>query len=383
MSITFEVIDLNCQAEDISFFVPQVQLTGKSTTSFATLYGWSEFGTPSTPPKKYRTITVTGFSLRVGFTAESTPQQCAGAKYVFSGVGQVDLKGHLIQRYNKNFFAQCSKQYWPPEPLQLLPGSIHSDPNFPNTFVGYCWPTDLKSCSTCDPDETDWAFLGNYSSTTQAFDLFGFLSTNTPVVTSTTYAVNDVFHGITSVHTDEFSAVLFGTDSDNYTVTVGSTTYTGRAAVTDPGTINFPAEFLRLGGGTFLLGQYINFTDTNNFSAVLTDEYTDALALANATVVIGTGKTAQNTPRTTGFTSITTSVVYTLAFDNLLSGQDYTATVDLWDLSEDNFGTVSVHTLKTYAFTASGATHTIVDVVPTPAAFHTITVQKPTVAFAT
>lgn len=387
MSILFEVIDLNCQAEDNSFFVPQVQLTGKSTTSYATLYGWGEFGTPSSPPKKYRTITVSGFSKRVGFTAEESPNQCAGAQYIYSGVGQVDFKGNVIQKFSKNFFVECAKQFWPIEPLQILPGAITTGGVAP-TFVGFCWSQVLNSCSTCDHNEANWNFVGNQAQSKPesiVTDLGGFLhDPNAPVSTHTTYSINDVFEAITSIVSDvPFTAVLFGTVSDDYTATVGSTTYTGRAAVTNPNPIDFPAVFLKFDGGQFILGQYIIFTDTTNFTAVLTDEYTDAQALANAVVVTGTGKTAQTTPRTTGFTSITTSVVYTLAFDNLIPGEDYTATVDLWDLSEDNFGVVSVHTLKTFAFTASGSTHTIVDVVPTPAAFHTITVQKPTVAFAT
>lgn len=381
MSILFEVVDLNCQQADNSFFVPQISLSAKSTSSFATVYGWSEFANPSTPPKKYRTITVTGFSRRIGFTAEATPQQAAGAKYVWSGVGQVDFKGNLIQHYSKNFYAQCNKQYWPPEPLQSLPGAIYSDPHFPHAFVGYCWSNDPNSCATCDPNEANWPFLGNRASNALVFDSAGFMSNpNAAVITKTSWSINDVFQGTTAISTMPFTGVLFGTDLDNYVVTVGATTYTGRAAVTTPNPLNFPAEFLKSSGGDFTIGQYINFTDTNNYSAVLSDEYTDADALAHADIVTGTGRTAQNLPRTTGFTSITTSVVFTLFCSNLISGRDYVVTVDFW--SQDAFDdTLNSHVTKSYGFTASGTAHTITDVVPTPPANQVITVQKPTIAF--
>jgi hypothetical protein len=153
-------------------------------------------------------------------------------------------------------------------------------------------------------------------------------------------------------------------------------TYDTQAAFTDP-PLAFPIVYV-----TGIPGAYINFIDANNFSAVLSEEYTDADALANATVVVGTGTTAQTTPRTTGFTSIFTSVVYTINCSNLIDGKDYVVEVDLWEKGVGPLGPISNHTTLSVGFTASGTTHTITNVVPTPAAQRTITVQKPVITFA-
>ena len=386
MSIVFQVIDLNCQAADRSFFVPAVTLTTKSTTRFATVFGFSEFVNPSSPPKKYRRVAISGFSRRVGFTVEQTPRQCAGAKYVWSGTGVVDLKGNVVQKYSKLFLAQCPKQFWPSEPLQTLPGAVPTGDLLPG-FVAFCWPDWASSCGICDPNEPNWPSLGDQALSTphglETIDLKGFLHNASDVTTTqTTFAVNGTFFGITEIAIDTpYSAQVSGTTVNNYPVAVGANTYTGRGTVTNPSPLEFPIIGLKDGGfdpnaNFFQTGAFINFTDTANYSATLSDEYTDAMAAANADVVIGTGSVAQNLPRTTGFTTITTNVVFTLQCTNLIPGTDYTVTVDLWDQP------ANTHTPKTYNFNADSATHTIIDSVPTPAAGHTIAVSKPVIAFA-
>lgn len=217
MSITFQVVDVNCENANAAFFVPQVQLSAVSTTKYATVYGYSEFGSPSSPPKKYKTITFSGFSKRVGFTAEQTPRQCGGAKYVYSGAGQVDSKGKVITKWTKNFYAQCSKQFWPAEPLQTNPVAI---PTTGNKFVGYCWPTDPNSCPTCDPVEANWPLLGNLYTGEPAVDLSGFMhNVNDPVVTPTSYTINDVFYGLTSIN-ESGTWTFLASDPNGYNVEV-------------------------------------------------------------------------------------------------------------------------------------------------------------------
>ncbi len=372
MSIVFSVIDLSCQSADQSFFVPQVNLTTKSTTTFATLYGYSEFIPSVSPPRKYKTVTFSGSSGRVAFTGESTPRQCGGARYDYSGQGTVDSKGHQLTNYVKNFFVQCAKQYWPIEGVQLNPNAINTQTGPFSKFVGFCWPDDPQSCSMCDPDTLNWFFAGNQAVNIPGTDLSGFIHhVNSPVVTPTSWSVNDTFIGLTSIAAG-VPYSFTGTGS-LYNVTVGSNTYPAEAVITNPD-VHFPHEVV----SGFEAG-YIVFTDTNNYSAVLSDQYTDAEALANAQIVVGKGATAQNSPRTTGFTSVTTSVVYTINCSNLISGNSYTVTVDLW---EQGPGGVNTHTSKAYGFIATDKTHTITDVVPTPIAGHTITVQKPVIAFA-
>lgn len=382
MSITFEVIDVSCQQSDNSFFVPVVTISTKSTTKYATLYGYNEFGTPSTPPKKYMRVDVSGFSERIAFTAERTPRQCAGAKYVWSGHGEYDFKGNIISKYRKDFYAQCAKQFWPVEGLLSLPGEVQTSPLLA-TFVGFCWPNWPSSCPTCDPNEANWSFLGNQATGSPIIDFQGFYALAADVATTpTTTSINVVHNEITNILTGQpYSWVLAGTQADNYAVVVGSKTYDGRELVTDPPNLVFPAVGLTDTGDFFHVAQYIVFTDTSNQSMVLSQEYTDADALTNATVVLGTGSTAATLPRTTGFTSVFTTVDYTLNFSNLRSGNNYEATVDLW---EQQPGSVfSVHTKKTYNFTASDVTYQLTDSVPVPASGRTITVRQPTVSIIT
>lgn len=379
MSIVFEVIDVSCEASNASFFVPQIQLVGKSTSTFATLFGYSEFGIPSLPPKKYRTITWNGSSVRTGFTAEKVPRQCAGAKYVFSGQGKYDLLGNLTQSYSKKFYAQCGKQYWPPEPLQTNDFANRTGSSFSEVFVGFCWPDVPQSCATCDPNPANWLFINEQVTNVPFVDVAAFIGApGDAVITKTSFTINAVFNGLVMVETQPFQTLaISGNISDRYNVTVGTQVLTATTMLTDPASLTFPAEAIMDSTNTFVSGQYIVFSDNNNYSAVLSDEYTDLDALSNAKIVTGAGTTAQNLPRTTGFTSVTTKVDYDLNCSNLMVGKDYLVTVDLWDQ------TANTHTTKSYGFTASATTHKISDTIATPAAGHSVTVKSPTIAFAT
>lgn len=375
--ITFQVIDLNCQSADRTFFTPQVKLETNSTTTTATIHGYDEFTNPSTPPKRYRAVSFTGLSKRVAFTCERTPRQCGGAEYLYSGVGRIDFSGNVIQRYSKNFYAQCSKQFWPPEPLQKNDFAITTGGLFPE-FVGFCFPTVINSCPTCDPNDANWSFIADQYTGNPINDLSGFLhNVNDSVITKTSYSINDVFYGLTSVGGIDvnYTSQVSGNVADNYTVTVGALNLTARLVGTNPTPLQYPATAIQDSTGAFVVDQYVNFTDTNNYSATLFDEYTDADAAAHALVTKGTGATAQNLPRTTGFTSVTTTVDYSLVCSNLVVGQDYLVTVDLWSQPDNT------HTPKQYGFTADATTHTINDSIAQPAAQHTTTVRQPTIVF--
>jgi len=370
MSITFSVIDLSCQQADQSFFQPQISMATVSTTKYAQLHGYSEF-IPSSPPKKYRKATLTGVSERIGFTAEETPRMAAGARYTWSGFGEFDLQGVQTASYSKKFFAQCSKQYWPLVPLQLNPHAISPSGAIPPTyFVGYCWPADLSSCPVCDPNINNWPFISDQTTNVLQLDLAAFLyPVNSPVATATSWSVNAQVAGLTALSSPPHTSAGSGSF---YNVTVGAQTFPAESAFTTP-PLAFPVVFV-----AGYEGAYINFIDASNYSAVLSEEYTDADALANAQVVVGTGATTQNAPRTTGFVSVYTTVDFTLNASNLIVGRDYLITVDLWEKATG----VSVHTPKQYGFTAAATSHVIHDSVPTPADNHTITVRTPSIAFA-
>lgn len=367
-NITFQVIDVNCEQADQSFFVPQISMLTKSTTIIQSWLGYDEF-IPSSPPKRYKKITMSGSATRVAFTGEQAPQQCAGASYVYDGVGEIDIHGTQLSNYTKKFYAQCAKKYWPLEPLQTSPGAINTG-QFPHFFVGYCWANDPNSCAVCDPNQATWPFLGNYAINNPLADLSAFERNAGDVTTThTSITIIGTFNGYTSINVNPVFS--FSPSGTHYNVTVGAVTYPAESVFTNPASLTFPVELIN-----GIIGEYINLADTSNYSAVLSDEYTDADAAAAAQTIIGTSSTAQNTPRGNNFFSRTTNVVFTLLCTNLISGNDYLVTVDLWDQP------ANTHTAKSYGFTASSGTHSITDVVPTPAANHTITVKSPTIAFA-
>ncbi len=232
--------------------------------------------------------------------------------------------GHQTSNYTKELFAQCNRSVWPTFAL---------DTGVAVLFIGYCWPPDTSSCATCDPDDTNWPFLGNFSTNNPPVDLVGFqINPADKVTTATSVVINGTFNGI------------------------------------------IPQPHLVGSLNSILM------TDVSDYSAVLSNEYTDAEALANAMSVVSNGATAQNLPRTTGFTSTTTGVAYTLNFTDLIVGEAYLSTVDLWDINVTT--NASVHTPKSYGFIATATTHVIHDTVDLPAAGHITTVRLPTVSFA-
>ncbi len=92
-------------------------------------------------------------------------------------------------------------------------------------------------------------------------------------------------------------------------------------------------------------------------------------------MVIGNSAVAQNFPRSTGFVSTFTNVVFTLLCTNLVEGSSYLVAVDFYDLTN------GTHSTRQYGFDGdSTLKHTIVDVVPTPASGHTIQVRNPRIS---
>lgn len=204
-------------------------------------------------------------------------------------------------------------------------------------FKGYCWAADPDSCPTCN----------------DTVKLIGDVSPNSPLDSS-----------------DFLGPANLGAT----VITATSITVNGGAQLTmmlDANDIqNFPNALVN--GVT---GPWIVLRALDAYAAVLTNEYTDADALAAATVFNSNSKVAATLPRTTGFVSEWTTVQYTLHFSNLLVGQDYVAQVSL---RADNGSIVTVP----YAFTADDVTHSITDSVPVPAAGHTIEIAGQTVAYA-
>lgn len=320
-TLTFEVIDLTCENTNRLFYPPRIALTGRSTTTVATIKGFEPYSQTTTPPKKYKKLAWTGTSEQWA-TTFATGQPCAGAKYVWSGVSEIDLNGNFISRYRKDFYAQC--------PFDTTLPAIATIPGFGLLVLeGYCWPPDPGSCPSCPPSPYD--FVADRASNS---------------INDQTTLLNDP---LAPTHTQTPLSLS----------NVSGSTVTGFIS----GPAGFPSP------------PQIILHASHNYSSLISDEYTDAEALLTAATIAGNGLVAESRPRTTGFTSTWTAVQFRLACSNLLAGENYTVQIEFWT---DTY----THTDRTYTFTATGATYLITDTIPTPPDGHTLEARNPQIAFA-
>lgn len=329
MPLVFDVIDTTCTAINRSFFVPRVSITGHSTTTIATVLGYPEY-ISSTPPKKYHRITWTGESEQIA-VALNGGQKVAHAKYVYSGVGEIDGHGVQTSQYRKDLYVPCPSS-------NFLP-IVNSTPNFGlNVLKGYCWPTDPNTCPVCqEPPVFKQDESANY-----IFDIpQQILDANQINTTSTTLVCNSGAGVVVSV------------------------------LVGGPGGVNGVPQTIQNG----LFGAWLQLTSGSNYGATLSDEYTDAEALANAAIINSNGLTAESIPRTTGFVSRFTTVSYDLNLSNLVIGESYLVQVGLLRQNPNSTG------LKSYGVVATATTMTIHDTISTPTDGGTITVRNPIVSF--
>lgn len=374
--LVFQVIDLACESADQSFFPPKVTLTTKSTTQIATLLGFSEYpGFESIPPKKYKTLTWNGTSEHqlwwvgpqgIGGIGPVAPEQIAGARIDYSGSSTIDSNGNYLTLYTKNISEMCSAV----DSLisTLVPTSSGALTGY--KFLGWSGPTVPAGHQKCTPPNIPYVFVSNEA------------------IGKGNAAIQDS-SGLWGSHQVSPSALVFRTDFIVNSATNATCTDTGGSQTGFPQFNTSPWEVIALfepvpegtvvdiaahnqGSVWFFATPYW----TNNYSADLSNEYTDAEALANAQIITGTSSVAENFPRTTGFISRFTSVIFTLKLSNLIVGSSYVVSVDLADLTS---GTT---TNKQYGITPTATTHSIVDIIPTPLAGHYLTVRNPKVIFA-
>lgn len=353
MNLTFQCIDNACESADQSFFPPHIVLTARSTTQIATVIGFDEY-IPSTPPKRYRTLTWSGTSEQQLWNGPT--EQVAGARFDYSGSSTIDDHGNYTSFYTKNLSEMCNAA----DGLitTFLPGVSGGLENY--AFSGWLGPAGHEKCN---PPGIPYSFVSNQA------------------IARGDAALND-------------SSPLWGSKKPNPTVS--------NAQVSDFNVISSTMGFCLDAGGSPSNHDFIalfnpvpegvvppisNETEgtvwffagvvwDHDYTSELTNEYTDADALANAQVVTGNGTTAENFPRTSGYISRFTNVVFTLSCTNLIVGQDYLVSIDFWDSA------TAATTTRQYGVHADKTTHSIVDICPTPNAQHTLQVRNPRIAFA-
>lgn len=327
-TLTFDVIDLACQEADQSFFPPHVAMTTRSTTQVATVIGYAEMpGFVSTPPKRYKKLSWVGYSEQTAFTW-AAGAQAAHARYDYSGASEIDVNGNQLSRYSKLFSQWCPDNTEWPRNIAV--------PNLgPPILKGYCWNGDPNSCGECsDPPEA----AGNAASD------------------SITDA-SDFLRGAVATTVD---SVVFAVDRSG-----------DEAVALLEGPVNFPQATVN-----GITGSWVIVKASHQYSGLLEDEYTDADALSVAPSYVSGGNTAENSPRTTGFVSRFTAVQFTLLCSNLLAGKSYQAAVVFYNT------VTGARTVRTYAFTATDVTETIIDSVPAPPVGQPVQVRAPSIIFA-
>ena len=216
-------------------------------------------------------------------------------------------------------------------------------------FVGYCFPADPNSCPTCADPLVLFGDVQTNSSKDQGF--FGATGVPGQVITATQWSVHGAQHG------------QLGSP---FTKTLAT------------GAVNFPISAFPPGSGNN--GPWVSCTVFQDYDAFLSEEYTDAEALANATTTDASGAVAQNLPRQLNlddqFTGMFTSVDFDLNCSNLALGGTYTVSVIFWNTTKNT------KTTKSYGFIADSTTHTISDSIPTPDAGDSVEVMEPSINFA-
>lgn len=365
--ITFQVIDLTCEKTDQSFFPPRISMTTRSQTKISKILGFDEY-IPSTPPKRYKTITWSGHSQHEMWYLADTPgnpgpaYQVGGARYDYSGASTIDLSGAYTSLYTKNLSVMCDGvgvgNY-----TGLVPGVNGGLDHYP--FAGWIGATGQ---TLCPPPGIPFTSVGNgaigkgQAARNDSSNLWGRFRPNPAVsnvqvstfapVSSTQAVSNDINTVPQLVEAGVISEIisLFTPLPLSVSTTIDNT---------NQGTIWF---------FTYLLWDH-------DYSATLSNEYTDADALSVARIVNGNGSTAQNVPRTTGFVNSVTAVTFQLQCSNLIVGQSYLVSYDLWDQTAGTISTTQV------GFVAADTTHNINSSIPTPAAGHSVTVRNQKIAF--
>lgn len=341
--LTMQVVDQDCEAIDKSFIPPRVSLKTVSHTTVATVLGFAGY----LSNKKYHSLTYSGeekaFYYNPGVPI-STETQAKTQPYlwwlervVYSGTASIDGTGHQTSIYEKLKFQG-------PLGADSIPGNFQLN----KTVDPVPWPFYGEQVWITDDTDSVMQFSPSLMNAWNFFFRFG----GVPPISGPIVGAPS---GITNAWSQSILIILDPTDP-KYAL------------------IKANADAL---GGIFHGSAYV--TSEINVTVTLSNEYTDAEALANAFKTTSNGAVAVNRPRSGAagdYTSTFVTVDYTLNLSNLIVGQQYSVEVDLWDL------TANTHNPTTYLFTATAATHSILDSIPKPLIGHQVMVRNPQVFFA-
>lgn len=355
-TIQFQVIDLQCEAVNQSYFTPLVSTSTLSLTTVRTVRGYAEYMAGGTGDL-YKKVTYTGYARQTAYTRPSPSggvgeDYCAGAQYLYSGSSEIDIYGNFISSHRKDLYVACTTS---PE---FSCRDIFNDPEATiSKLLGYCWPADPQSCPTCSADENDWVFKRDDATHNPADFPYNIVNSRQA----------------TSIAPTTYSRV-----SSSGAVVAFHSCYLGYLEQpSQPNPIGFPSSTLNA-----IPAYYVDPRTDINYTATLSEPYTAQEAINSQLQYYSNSKTSENRPSYLTWTqdyinniqSRTTSVDFTLACSNLVDGESYTVRYALFR-SDGN------ETEVTVVFTASGTTHTVTGSLPTPPDGMTITLKNVSIGY--
>lgn len=353
--IVFEVVDQTCESVGRSFFTPRAFARTVSTTRILTYRGWPVWtGTDTT---LYKKIEFAGEMGQIALPQGNAPAidaiQCAGARYEFSGSSEIDAYGRHTSTHEKNLFVMCPEEPFPSlfTLIRQPNGDEILNPSSLGVLPGYCWGPDPDSCDNCNTDDTVWDDLGNRAT-------FGNEDIpNNMVISDTLYTFTPT---VKHYQGSDFAEVVLNphkcltgfpcNNGDGLTIT------------------NFP---------------YIVVISDGDWTATLSEPYTDVEAANTAVRYMTNGKVAENIPNylSTSFQTVVlrssrvTTVNYSVNCTNLIQGQAYRAIINFRNI------TTAAVSSEIVDFTAAATSHVITGSVPTPSANQRIQLTTVSIAF--
>lgn len=354
-ALTFEVADTTCEQLEASDIKPRVAMITSSTTRNLRWLGWQAF---NGEPRRFKKLTWTGECEQWAYPFGSpTFEECCRAKYIWNGSSEITVTGVQISWYTKDLFTRAGDGRVQPYPYSILRAGGTENLG---ELIGYCWDADPKSSNDCD--STNLTPAGDVSTNSIYDTAITFSSgVENPVVTATTFSQ---------------------TGTRTWDTLVGwILTPSGPNGNFQPQTPIAPQGFPQYVLNEEL-GPWIHLTTVANYAGLLSEEYTDAEALANAVTYTSNSPVAENRPRNFSSTTIedwfrakVTDVTYSLNCTRLIVGRNYKVQVSLYR-SDGHL------TIASTIFTATSDTHVVVGTIPTPPANMYTIVKYPVIAFA-
>lgn len=102
-SVTFHVIDIECETPDITYTIPFVALSGTQTTTTRTWLGFNEF-IPSDPPKRYKSVSWTG---NMNCAGTGLYHKGLSINLGYCGTTSIDADGNPTSSRDENGYSGC------------------------------------------------------------------------------------------------------------------------------------------------------------------------------------------------------------------------------------------------------------------------------------